>query len=67
MRELAQAIDDLAMTGRLSEDSRENIDILLREPEPVSDEAVTATDDDSKSNTPAKSTATASKSGGSKS
>jgi hypothetical protein len=65
IRDLAQAIHDLATTGRLSEESVENIGFLLEEPEPVSDVAVTASDDDSKSGTSAKSTPTP-KSGGSK-
>jgi hypothetical protein len=62
IRDLAQAIHDLATTGRLSEESTENIAFLLTDAEPVSDVAVTATDNDTKS-TPVKATA-ASKSGG---
>lgn len=45
LRELAQAIDDLAQTGRLSDDSRENIDFLLTGDEPVSDESVQLSDE----------------------
>lgn len=42
LRELAQAIDDLAQTGRLSPESRENVDFLITGEEPVSDEYVEA-------------------------
>lgn len=44
IRELAQAVHDLAMTGRLSEESAENIRFILEPPEPVSTEHVVLRD-----------------------
>ena len=46
MRDLAQAIHDLAMTGRLSDESAENIADILAPPDPVTDDQEKAEGED---------------------